>query len=103
MWTMAFLQLSWFAAVSSSRTVIPDHEPTPLPEGTSVSRVTGLPVSAKSAAVQAGRPSRGGGQDERQTGGDRRGPLPVHAHAVPFPRSESRSVVIPMLCVLTGV
>jgi hypothetical protein len=53
---VAFLQLSWLAAVFSRRTVIPDHEPTPLPEGTSVSRVTGLPVSAKSAVVQAGRP-----------------------------------------------
>src|SRR6266508_5564858 len=34
---------------------MPDQEPTPVPEGTSASTVA-VPLSAKSATVQAGRP-----------------------------------------------
>src|SRR5690242_6303097 len=54
MCSVAFLQLSWLAAVSRRRTWIPDQAPTPVPGSISASTVAGLPLSAKSAVVQAG-------------------------------------------------
>src|SRR4029077_12867480 len=47
------LQLSWLPAPLVSATERPDHEPTPLPEGTWALTVA-VPVIAKSACVHAG-------------------------------------------------
>src|SRR6267154_4877270 len=46
------LQLSWLRPLSSKRTVRPDHEPTPVPDGTTLAPEA--PPIAKSACVQSG-------------------------------------------------
>ena len=47
-----FLQLSWLPTPSTMRTVRPDHDPTPVPFGTTIGPT--VPPIAKSSSVHAG-------------------------------------------------
>src|SRR5690242_9160695 len=53
MLTVAVLQASWFDAVLSIWTEMPDHEPTPLPLATDAPTLAGEPLTWKLLASQA--------------------------------------------------